>query len=394
LLAALGFALAPGAAAQSVSFSGFIKSSYYYDTQQVVAAREGDLLLYPALATDEDDEPNDTDNLLFFPFFTRVALSVGDLPEALGAEVTGLIETDFFGPGNETLNTLRIRRAFVRLDWGDREALFGMEWSPFFLTASPRTVASESGAPFNPFGRYPMVRYTFKPENFRISGILAQQRDAFSEIGGPKQQQQSGLPTAMLSAEYGTGGNTLGANAAVKWVRPTLTSERFMSGVIQGFANLTRPGFEARGNVTYGGDLADHLMTGGYAVVGPDEFEPLNLLAVWADVQTTNPLSVGVFGGFLQNLGTSESGLDPNAVEFVARGYGAASAIAHLWRVAPRLNYTTGPVRFGFEVQATGARYVIGATPAAVYDDSLRPDGEGTEDVVNLRGNVSVFLSF
>ena len=386
------------AAAQTVDFGGFIKSSYYYDTQQVVAAREGDFLLYPALATDAEDEPNDTDNLLFFPFFSRVAMSIGDLPDALGAEVSGLIETDFFGPTNDELNTLRIRRAFVKLDWGDREALFGMEWSPFFLSAWPRTVATEAGAPFNPFARYPMIRYTFKPENFRVSGILAQERDAFQEIGGLKQQQQSGLPAAMLSAEYGSGGNTIGANAAVKWVRPTLVSDRFMTGVVQGFANFGTPTIAARANVTYGGDVADHLMTGGYAVVPGDggevEFEPLNTLAAWADVQTTGPVSVGVFGGFLQNMGTAESGLDPAAVAFVARGYGETNAIEHVWRVAPRLTYTVGAVRFGAEVQATGARYVVGADQGAIYDDSLAPSGDMSEDVVNLRGNFSVFLTF
>ena len=81
----------PAVQAQSIDISGFIKSSYYYDTRQVVAAREGDFLLYPAPET----EATDTDNLLFFPFFSRLRLAAGDLPEVLGAEVSGFIETDF-----------------------------------------------------------------------------------------------------------------------------------------------------------------------------------------------------------------------------------------------------------------------------------------------------------
>jgi hypothetical protein len=151
---------------------------------------------------------------------------------------------------------------------------------------------------------------------------------------------------------------------------------------------------EARTNLTFGGDLSDHLMTGGYAVLDLAEsrFEPLNTLAAWLDVQTTGAVSVGLFGGYLQNLGTAESGLDPAAVRFVARGYGAAP-IEALWRVSPRLTYTSGPVRFGFEVQATGADYVVGATPGEVYDDALAPSGP-TESVVNLRGDFSVFLFF
>jgi hypothetical protein len=409
LLVASGFLLAPGAAAQSLDFSGFIKASYYYDTQQLVAAREGDFLLYPAFATDVDDEPNDTDNLLFFPFFTRLSVAVGDLPEALGAEVTGYLETDFFGPGNATQNTLRIRRALVQLDWGSREVAFGMEWSPLFLSSFPRTVATEAGAPFNPFAREVMIKYVFKPERFRITGLISQQRDAFQEIPfdpdgdgpapeipGVKQQQQSGLPGAMLGLEYvGGGGSSVGVNSYYKWIRPTLTSDRFGAGTVQVYANVLQPTFEARTNVTFGGDLSDHLMTGGYAVVGDladNNFEPLNTLAAWVDLQTTGPLSVGVFGGYLQNLGIAEDGLDPADVVFVARGYGV-TPIESLWRASPRVTYTAGALRFGFEVQATSARYVVGDTPADVYDDALTPDGE-TEDVVNLRGDFSVFLLF
>ncbi|MEO1478552.1 MAG: hypothetical protein AAFV01_08250, partial [Bacteroidota bacterium] len=109
------------AQAQEFKLGGFIKASYYYDTQQLVAAREGDFLLYPAFATSADDEPNDTDNLLFFPFFSRLSLGISDLPETLGAKTTGYLETDFFGPGNDTQNTLRIRRATVKLDWATHE---------------------------------------------------------------------------------------------------------------------------------------------------------------------------------------------------------------------------------------------------------------------------------
>lgn len=385
LLFALLFWAVP-ASAQSVSIGGFIKSSYYYDTNQVVSAREGDFLLYPVFSdTDgdgENDEANETDNLLFFPFFSRLSLSITDLPEAFGATATGYIETDFFGPTNGELNTLRIRRAFAKLDWGTREALFGMEWSPFFLSAWARTIATEAGAPFEPFARMPMIKLTLKPERFRLSGLVAQQRDAFQEIGGLKQQQQSGLPSAMLSAEYLLGGgSSVGVNAMTKWIRPELTSDRFSSGAVQGFLNVVQEGFEVRSNVTYGGDLADHLMTGGYAVLGEDDFEPLNVLATWVDAQTTGPVSVGVFGGYLQNLGTSEDGLQPIAI--VARN----PDIDTVWRLSPRVAVTSGRVRIAGELQVTTAAY------AERLDDALAPEGE-TVSVTNVRGNLSVFLTF
>lgn len=386
-------ALTPPAQAQEIKIGGFIKSSYYYDTQQLVAAREGDFVLYPAFATDADDEAADTDNLLFYPFFSRLSFAVSDLPEAFGAKASGYLEGDFFGPGNATNNTYRIRRAFVKLDWATHEALFGMEWTPFFLSSWARTVATEAGAPFNPFARHVMAKLVLKPENFRITGILSQQRDAFQEIGGLKQQQQSGLPGAMLGLEYAPGGGTsVGLNAYYKWIRPGLTTDRFGSGAVQAYANVITESLEARGNVTFGGDLADHLMTGGYAILPDGSFEPLNTIAAWIDLQTTGPVSLGVFGGYSQNLGTAEDGLDPAAVEFVARGYGPMP-IQSVWRASPRVTFTSGRVRIGAEVQATGATYVVGNGLDAVYDDALAPDGD-TESVINLRGNLSVFLFF
>ncbi|MEM8557944.1 MAG: hypothetical protein AAGG50_08980 [Bacteroidota bacterium] len=396
----------PTATAQEIKIGGFIKASYYYDTQQLVAAREGDFLLYPAFATSADDEPNDTDNLLFFPFFSRLSFAIGDLPETLGAKTTGYLETDFFGPGNDTQNTLRIRRATVKLDWATHEVMAGMEWSPLFLSSWARTVATEAGAPFNPFARDMMIKLVLKPANFRITGLISQQRDAFQEIPftppggatipGVKQQQQAGLPGVMMGLEYvAEGGSTVGVNSYYKWIRPTLTSDRFSAGTLQAYANLITPGLEARGNLTFGGDLSDHLMTGGYVVIGDlaaNNFEPLNTVAGWLDLQTTGPVSLGVFGGYSQNLGTAEDGIDPTTVQFVARGYGG-TPIQNVWRVSPRLTYTSGKVRIGAEFQATGANYVVGDGLADVYDGALAPDGD-TESVINLRGDLSIFLFF
>ena len=103
------------ATAQTVDISGFVKSSYYYDTRQIVGAREGDFVLYPQPENVVDGEDaNATDNLLFFPLFSRIAFAVSDVPDVLGSTVTGRIEGDFHGASNALLNSYRIRRAFVK----------------------------------------------------------------------------------------------------------------------------------------------------------------------------------------------------------------------------------------------------------------------------------------
>ena len=368
---------------QEVEIGGFLKSSYYHDTRQVVGVREGDFLLYPA--PQDTAGANETDNLLFLPFFSRVTLSIGDLPEAWNAKVTGLIETDFYGASNATLNSVRMRRGFVKLDWSTHELLFGMDWSPSFIQTWPLTVATEAGAPFQPFARFPQVRATYKPNALRVTGIAAQQRDAFAEIGGVKAQQQSGLPMLMGFLEWSKPELLIGAGAWTKWIRPTLTSDRFQAHAAQGYLRWSPSGFAARAKLTYGEDLADHLMTGGYVTESDGTSTPLRTLAGWVDLETAGqPWILGCFAGYLSNEGAGVA-IDPVNLTIAARN----PEIEYAWRLAPRVAYDVGSVRFAWELQVTSAAYSGG------FDAEYAPDPSTSDDAVtNVRNDFTVYLFF
>lgn len=380
-------AAAPQAPAQTVKIGGFVKSSYYLDSRQTVSVREGDFMLYPAAENLDGDgnDLNDTSNMLFFPFFSRLTFSIGELPDAFGATVTGVVETDFFGAGNPTLNSLRMRRGLVKLDWSTREMVFGMDWSPTFIETWPRTVATEAGAPFQPFARYPQIRYTLKPTNWRFSGVVAQQRDAFAEIGGTKAQQQAGIPTVMGFAEFVRPSFMVGGGAWTKWVRPTLASDRFTATAFQGFLRWTPENFAVRAKVTYGEDLADQLMTGGYVTEADGESTPLITLAYWFDAETTGRAwGVGVFAGYLTNEGAGQD-IDTTDLVVAARN----PELESTWRVAPRLIYNVGKVRLAWELQFASATY------ASDFDSEYKPVAAADDDAVtNVRGDFSVFLFF
>ncbi len=413
LAQALGAAL-PTAYAQDdegpqLSFYGFVKSEYIYDSRQVANVREGEFNLYPL----PDSEANETDNLGFFTFFSRLGF-VAAGPQVLGAEAEARIEADFFGASNENTSTFRLRRAFVNLDWGTHEVLFGQEWSPLFtIPVFPPTVNTQAGTPFNPFARQPMVRLTLKPGNLRVIGALAQQRDAFQEIGGNKLQQQAGLPAAHLHVRYQTGGNLVGGGAYVKWIRPELTSDRFRAGAVQAYGKLATERVTLAAKGTFGNDLADHLMLGGFVTTQDGEFYPTQLTSGWVDVSTTGaPVSVGLFGGYMRQTGVGDDILSnlptvdtddddlPDAVPTNTRALSATvseetgiisggSSIEYLWRLAPRLVHNAGPVRFGLEIEATTALYT------SSLDDDLTPNSTDDDDpVTNIRGIVSVFYFF
>jgi len=377
------------AAAQTVDISGFVKTSFYYDSRQIVAAREGDFVLYPQpeVLVDGEDQ-NETDNLLIFPLFSRLAFSVGDLPDVKGATVTGHVEGDFHGASNALINSFRLRRGFVKFAWERHEALFGMEWSPTFLETWPRTAATEAGVPYHCFSRLPQARYTFKPDGFTLKLLVAQERDAFAELSGLKSAQQAGLPMLMAFASIDRESFQIGGGTWTKWVRPTLTAERFQAMAFQGFMTLSPGPVTFRTKVTYGEDLADQIMTGGYLLEDDGDAVTLQTLAGWAEIETTNAegLNYGLFGGYFTNLGAGETVNEGNPVDssqVFARGANIESG----FRIAPRVTYTEGKVRFAFELQVDDATY------AAELDEEYAPSGD-TNSVMNVRGDFSVYLFF
>jgi len=379
--------------AQDFDPYGFLKLEYLYDTRQINQTREGEFMLFPL----RDEAGNDQGSLKGFGIFSRIGVRLTDLPDAMGATTSAVIETDFFGHANTTISNLRLRRASVSLDWGNRELLVGQDWSPLFtLAVFPQSIATTFGAPFQPFARQPQIRFTWKPENFRLIGVTGWQRDAFSDIGGTKAQFDSELPILHLHAQYSFGNSLIGVGAQQKWSRPNLEADRFGSGAVQGYLRLIGSGVQLRAKATYGSNLADHLMLSGYAFDGSSAssattFEPLYLISTWAEILTTSrPVSVGLFGAYTENLGTSDDLANPEAFGFNAR----TPDMAYQWRVAPRIEYHTGPLRLGFELEVTSAMYASDFFDGS-FDDSLTPvTTDSDAEVTNVRGNLVFLLSF
>jgi hypothetical protein len=365
-----------GANAQSLTLSGFVKAENIYDTRQVLNIREGQFHLFPL-----PGETNEQSNLLFAAFQTRLNLLAGGT-QALGADVTAMVEGDFFGATNETVSMLFLRHAFVRMAWNDREVLFGQFWSPLFVPeVVPQLIGLNTGAPFNPFARMPQVTFIYRPAQFRFLGSLTQQRDAFSEIGGAKLHQQSALPAAHAHFQWVEPGRFVGAGATAKAIRPTLTSDRFTAGALTAYAGISNPGVVVRGKVTYGADLADHTMLGGFTTDASGDFHPLHLASGWIDLMSPGDISYGLFVGYLSNLGTTDE-ISISAIN--AR----APNIDSMWRVSPRVWYNAGRMRFAFETEVTSAQYGSG------FDSRHRPETGGIDPTTNVRLHFSTYYFF
>ena len=101
-----------------IKFSGFVKNDFFMDSRQIVAARNGHFLLWPA-AEKLDGAGDDINAQPSFNILAIQSRLKGTItgPDAFGAKTSGVIEGDFFAQANDNINLLRLRHAFVKLTW-------------------------------------------------------------------------------------------------------------------------------------------------------------------------------------------------------------------------------------------------------------------------------------
>lgn len=100
------------------------------------------------------------------PRLTRFGIDYsGPRIEKLGdAKLSGKLETDFENGGSESRQIIRIRHAYLKLDWGDFSILAGQTWdivSPLFPTVNNDTLQWNAG---NVGDRRPQLRAAYEPK--------------------------------------------------------------------------------------------------------------------------------------------------------------------------------------------------------------------------------------
>ncbi|MBN2756122.1 MAG: hypothetical protein JXR51_03020, partial [Bacteroidales bacterium] len=190
-----------------LDFSGFVKNDFFWDTRKTVAAREGHFLLFPSQVDKDADgkDINDKANFNFLAIQSRLSIGLSG-PDAFGAKISGKIEGDFFAQANDNINLLRLRHAFVKMNWTKTELLFGQYWIPMFITdCFPGTVSFNTGAPIQPFGRNPQIRLSQKLGSFKFIAIASSQRDYTSRgaLGASGEYlRNSAMPELSVQIHY------------------------------------------------------------------------------------------------------------------------------------------------------------------------------------------------
>lgn len=377
-----------------ISLSGYVKTDIFYDSRQTVNMREGHYLLYPKGPLDDPGsrDINARAGFNMLSIQTRVAGKITG-PDALGAKTSAFVETEFYGTSDADLNGVRLRHAYLKLNWPKTELMIGQFWHPMFITDDyPEVVSFNTGAPFQPFNRSPQVRLTQAFGRFSLIATALSQRDFAST--GPEgvtsaYLRNAAVPELNLKAQFAAKNESAGtetvAGAGVDYlgIAPRIVTEtgykttESVDGVsAMAYAKQTWPAVTLKAEAVYGRNAHHLTMIGGYAATGvPDpvtgafSYAPIDIVSCWAELMTNGKRwQAGVFGGYAKNLGSRR--------EITGEVFARGANIAALYRVSPRLVLNAGKMRFAAETEVTGAAYgtpdLLGKVRDASYVANVR----------------------
>jgi len=385
-----------------IKFTGFVKSDIYYDSRQTVSVREGQFNLYPMIENLDTygKDINGKDNFNILSIQTRLTGAITG-PDAFGAKTSAVIEGAFFGHTEGDINGFRLRHAYAKLNWENTELLVGQTWHAMFITECfPGTVSFNTGAPFQPFSRNPQIRLTQKADDFKFIFSAMTQRDFSSTgpAGGSSQYlRNSTLPELNFTIKYhkiNSNGNEflIGAGADYLSLTPRIitpagyaTSESVNSLSFMAFMKVKADNITWKLEGVIGQNTTHLTMLGGYAetdiidpITGDLEYTPIKTLSVWTELHTNGKeFQAGVFAGYTKN-----NGFDKNLEGGI---YSRGSNIDYVYRVAPRLIFNSGKMRFAGEIEYTVAAYGDVQSDLAVTN---------TDTVGNLRFLLGVYYFF
>lgn len=352
-----------------IKVGGQLFLATYYDTYQSVDSREGVSYSFP-LPPNLDPDGKDLNKGGQFgmsPYQSRFSIT-GDNFRVLNADARVYIETDFMGSSANLFQLVRMRHAYLHLKWEKDDLLFGQTNN---LEMVEETVSglltAGSGSPISILERPIMIRY-----GRQLGGKWkAYAAASFHHVqtGDPEAGRNSGYPSAEARIQYGSADKLMvGVAGSYKNFRPrTETDNGYKAEERIGSANVTAfmravlcNGYLLRVQGIYGSNLTQLGYMGGYGKKLNDRMNQMDDYgytnfrgaAAWLDFESKayNNFRYGIFGGYMENLGTGEA-VDPT--ELFARNAGLHST----GRVSPRVTYGISNLLLGIEYSLFWAKW-------------------------------------
>jgi hypothetical protein len=381
---------------------GFIKNNVFWDSRQIFGFRDNDVLFWPLRyrpdVTGRDINARPQFNILPIETLVGMTLSAPDIVQDVKA--VGLIECDFVGFSEVTINLFRMRLAYVELEFEriNAKLLTGQFWHPLFnVDCFPHTVSYNFGMPFNPSARQPQVRFLKQWEHSELMLTAITERD-FTSYGPPCAtkphcflkiydtifKRNSAVPDLDLQYVYRRDCSLVGFNLDFKRIIPRIVTDKNVkvaeynnSFVGQIFATfIPHNNWRASVKLLFEQNGTANILPGGYAIRTIDPltdartYANINWITAWLDTSylfCDHGVELGVFLAAGKNFGsTHRLFIDCKTKQPVI--YGDGGDIAHLTRISPRLFVNREPFKFGLEIEITTAAFGTLDEYARVYN--------------------------
>lgn len=371
---ALGFT-AVAQDAPKVSLHGFIRNFYAYDSKEMVG-QTGDLFTYVPKDGDQYNYPNSR----FAALTSRLWVDVKGY-EVNGIKMGARIEADFYnGLGTDKVTgtaSMRMRQAFVTLSQNAWAIKVGQAWHPF-STDLPDVFCLNSGAPFGPFNRSPLIQldYTLSGGLSLTAASIWQVQYASTGPSGKSAQyiKWANSPEFFIGVNYKSGNFLMRAGVDALSIKPRLyneakkfTSDRITTISPYLFAQWKKDAFSVKVKTIFA-EAGDHLsLYGGYGISainsdGSYEYTPTRNSSSWVSFKyVVDKMDLVLFGGYTKNFGTKKALEKPLTATsesdyfwFNSTGY---SNILDVYRVTPAIVYNIGKLALGLEFELTSVCY-------------------------------------
>lgn len=375
-----------------IHVSGYIKHDSFWDTRQVVGARDDQVLLFPAMKMLDADyeDTNAKGQFDMSPIQTRMRFTI-DGPDIKHAQSQAVIEYDFFGKAN-IANLVRMRHAYFILQWEKVKIEAGQDYHPLYiLGADPRTLSFNTGVPIETVSRNPQFRLTYIPDSHLHLLFCASTELDFPSDGpigfSTTYLRDSVVPILDWQLRTHFHDHSAGVGIDFKRIRPRLktdtglkANESLNSVIAIAYATFTWESINTRTKLIFAQNGTDMALTGGYAVssIDPDndrqEYTNLNTISLWNDTEITKSKSIipGWFIGFIKSLGAQKDILlnvvNSEGTVTERRIFGVGTDINYVFRFSPRLQWKVNNFMFGVEVEYTRASYGTINTKGDVVD--------------------------
>ncbi len=355
---------------------GYVKGEAIYDSRQVFGYRDAQLLYFPLQKLPDVNGQDINARGTFDEFAIQTRLNLAGFGPRIGCAASAfMIEIDFLGRINRTIDSTDLRQAFLTIGSPGITFLAGQAWHPFCLPLEfPDTISFNSGIPMNPFLLCPQFRMIFDNEHAELMlsavGFLGDR--PFGPTGaGAKTIRDSLMPNFNILAKIKQDeDNFVIADLDIIRVLPRLVTNNnyrernpftAVSADIAG--HFTCKNFIWNSRFVYAENAAVFEMIGGYAVhtlnMATDErtYVPLRTLAVGTEFLWKGDWEPGIYVGYVKNIGAGTTIIPNFGPDSESGVFSLGPEIAYVFRISPRIRYYHESFILGMELEYTSAAY-------------------------------------